>query len=342
MGVQLGDVVPKEKTELEKLRGKVVAIDAMNALYQFLSIIRQRDGEPLKDSRGRITSHLSGLFYRTANLVEMGVRPIYVFDGEPPRLKSRTLETRRTVRAEADKAYKAALKAGDMAEARKQAQRATRLTGEMTDESTTLLKRMGVAWVQAPSEGEAQAARLVQRGDAWAAASQDFDSLLFGAPILIRNVAITGRRKLPGKDVYVEVVPEVMELQKLLDGLGIDRQQLVAIGILVGTDYNIGIKGIGPKKALKLVKEHGSIEKITQTELKGEFEVDPLEIEKIFLKPKVTDKYKLKWDEPNPDGIKEFLCEEHDFSESRVQTGIDRLLKGSGERAQESLEKWFG
>ncbi len=341
MGVQLGDIVPKRKIELEELRGKVIAIDAMNSLYQFLSIIRQRDGEPLKDSKGRVTSHLSGLFYRTSNLVELGIRPVYVFDGEPPKLKSKTLETRRVIRAEAEKARIAALKAGDIAEARKQAQRAARLTDVMVGEATTLLDHMGIAWVQAPGEGEAQAARLVQRNDAWAAASQDYDSLLFGAPILVRNVAITGRRKLPGKDVYIEVVPEITELQELLEKLGINRRQLIAVGILIGTDYNAGIKGIGPKKALELVKKYGSIKEIA-SRLGEKFEVDPLEVEKIFLKPNTTDKYELKWREPNPDGIKEFLCEEHDFSESRVQTGIDRLLKGLHEREQVKLEQWFG
>jgi len=200
---------------------------------------------------------------------------------------------------------------------------------------------MGVPWVQAPCEGEAQAAHLVQRGDAWAAGSQDFDSLLFGAPLLVRNLAITGRRKLPGKDVYVEVSPELMELQTTLKELGITREQLVDIGILVGTDYNEGIKGIGPKKALELVKKHGSMENILRTELADKFEVDPLEVREIFLKPTVIGKYKVKWGEPNQDNIKEFLCGEHDFSESRVQGAIDRLLKGKGEREQVKLEQWF-
>jgi flap endonuclease-1 len=227
-------------------------------------------------------------------------------------------------------------------EARKFAQRAGQLTDKMVEDAKALLSYMGVAWVQAPGEGEAQAAHLAQRGDAWAAASQDFDSLLFGSPLLIRNLAITGRRKLPGKDVYIEVVPEVIELQKLLDHLKITREQLVDIGILIGTDYNVGIKGIGPKKALELIKEHGSIKKIMKTELSDKFEVDPLEVREIFLKPNVTPKYKLRWQEPQPEKIKKFLCEEHDFSESRVQTGIDRLLKGLHERKQVKLEQWFG
>ncbi len=341
MGVQLGDIVPRQKIELAQLSGKIVAIDAMNSLYQFLAIIRQRDGQPLRDSRGRVTSHLSGLFYRTTNLVELGIHPVYVFDGEPPKLKHRTVRKRIELRAEAAKEWEAALEAGDVEEARKFAQRAGRLTGEMIDGSKKLLDEIGVPWVQAPSEGEAQAAHLVQRGDAWAAGSQDFDSLLFGAPLLVRNLAITGRRKLPGKDAYVEVSPELMQLETTLKELGITREQLVDIGILVGTDYNEGIKGIGPKKALDLVKKHGSIENILRTELAEKFEADPLEVREIFLKPNVTGKYEVKWGEPDQEKIKEFLCGEHDFSDARVQGAIDRLLKGKGERKQIKLEQWF-
>ena len=342
MGVQLGDIVPKQRVELEQLRGRVIVIDAMNSLYQFLSIIRQRDGELLKDSKGRITSHLSGLFYRTANLIEAGIRPAYVFDGEPPVLKAHTIEQRRALREEAAEEWAAALKEGKIEEAKKFAQRAGRLDEQMIQQAKVLLDCMGLPWVQAPSEGEAQAAHLVQRGDAWAAASQDFDSLLFGAPTLVRNLTITGRRKLPGKDVYIEVSPEVIELQTLLKELGITREQLVDIGILVGTDFNAGIKGIGPKRALELVKEHGSIKRIARTELGEKFEVDPLEVREIFLKPNVSSKYGLKWRDPDPERIKEFLCEEHDFSESRVQTGIEKFLKGQKEKEQVSLEKWFG
>ncbi len=342
MGVQLGDIVTKQKVELEQLRGRVIAIDAMNSLYQFLSIIRQRDGELLRDSKGRITSHLSGLFYRTANFVEAGVRPVYVFDGEPPRLKQRTVEQRRAVRAEAAEEWAKALKEGRVEEARKFAQRAGRVNEQMIRQAQTLLGHMGLPWVQAPGEGEAQAAHLIQRGDAWAAASQDFDSLLFGAPMLVRNLAITGRRKLPGKDVYIMVSPEVIELKVVLEELGVTQEQLVDIGILIGTDYNEGVKGIGPKKALELVKKQGSIKEIVRTELEEKFEVDPLEVREIFLKPNVTAEYEVKWGESDPEGIKRFLCDVHDFSESRVQTGIDRLTKGREKRGQPSLEKWFG
>lgn len=341
MGVQINEIVTPQETDLNRLRGRVIATDAMNSLYQFLSIIRQSGGEPLKDSRGRITSHLSGLFYRTSNLIESGIRPIFVFDGEPPKLKSETLEGRRKVRAEAERARKEALKAGKEREAHKYAQRAARLTERMVGGAKTLLDGMGVPWIQAPGEGEAQAALMVQKGDAWAAGSQDFDSLLFGAPRMIRNVAITGRRKLPGKDVYKQILPEIIELKKLLKENEIDRRQLVSIGILVGTDFNSGIKGIGPKTALKLVKKHGTLENITEKEVGEKFDVDPLKVEEIFLAPDVTDDYQIKWKDPDPDSIKEFLCGRHDFSESRVETGIKRLEQGADQRAQESLDEWF-
>jgi len=340
MGVQIGDIVPAQEMQLEELRGKVIAIDAMNFLYQFLSIIRQRDGELLRDSKGRITSHLSGLFYRTANFLEIGIRPVYVFDGKPPVLKLRTVEERKMARMEAEAEWKRALEEGRIEDARKFAQRAGRVDEEMVRQAKTLLDYMGVPWVQAPAEGEAQAARLVQNGDAWAVGSQDYDSLLFGTPRLVRNLAITGRRKLPGKDVYVEVNPELVELEKILRTLGITREMLIGIGILVGTDYNDGIKGIGPKKALALVKQYGSLDRLFR-EMNEKFEVDPFEVADIFLRPEVTDDYHIEEREPDPEGIKRFLCEEHDFSPDRVQTGIEKIVKGRARASQASLERWF-
>lgn len=340
MGVQIKKIVPIREVSLEHLKGKTIAVDAMNTLYQFLSIIRQSDGTPLKDSQGRVTSHLSGLFYRTSNLIERGIEPVFVFDGEPPDLKSGTLENRRKIRAEAEKARKKALEEGKEKEAMKHAQRSARLSDEMIGQSKTLLSAMGVPWFQAPGEGEAQAARMVSNGDAWGAGSQDFDSLLYGSPRLVRNITITGKRKLPGKDQYKQVLPEIIELSDLMEENGIERRQLIAIGILVGTDYNDGIKGIGPKRALKLVKEEGTLENIVESEDVKDFEIDPFEVENLFLEPKVSDDYDIAWGDPDEEEIKEFLCEKHDFSESRIGTGLDRLRKGASERAQESLEKW--
>ncbi|MEA2089248.1 MAG: flap endonuclease-1 [Thermoproteota archaeon] len=343
MGVNLRDLVPKTTVDLQNLSGKSIAIDAYNALYQFLAIIRQPDGTPLKDHTGRVTSHLSGLLYRTANLVEMGVKVVYVFDGIPPALKEVEIKRRAKLKKEAVIKYERAVKEGKIEEARTYAQATSRLKNYMAEDSKRLLKLMGVPWVQAPSEGEAQAAYLAKKGDTNYCASQDYDSLLFGAPLLARNVTISGRRKLPRKQVYIEVTPEIVNLQNVLEELGITHQQLVDIGILVGTDYNPdGVKGVGPKTALKLIKEHGSLEKVLPHLKEAKFPVDPQRIRDIFLHPKVTDNYRLPWREPDVEGVVGFLCGERDFSEDRVRKALQKMMKGlREEREKTTLEKWF-
>ncbi len=345
MGVNLKDLVPKTQVNLHDLAGKSLAIDAYNALYQFLAIIRQPNGTPLKDATGRVTSHLSGLLYRTTNLVEMGVKAAYVFDGVPPALKEVEVRRRMRTREEATVKYEKALAEGKMEKARVYAQSTSRLKDYMEQDSKRLLELMGIPWIQAPSEGEAQAAHMTKEGATDFCASQDYDSLLFGAPTLIRNVTISGRRKLPRKPVYVEVVPEIVNLNNVLSELAITHKQLIDIGILVGTDYNPeGIKGIGPKTALKLIKEHGDLAKLLKTSLtNAEFPVDPKRIREIFLCPKVTDNYSLEWHEPDIDGVVDFLCGERDFTEARVRKALMKMGKGMREeKAKTTLDAFFG
>lgn len=341
MGVQLGDIVVKERLELPSLAGRRVAIDAHNALYQFLSIIRQRDGTPLMDYKGRVTSHLSGIFYRTARLMEWGVRPVYVFDGKPPDLKGRTLGERHEVRSAAAEKWEDAKKRGAEADARKYAMASTRLTRTMIEESKRLLEAMGVPVVQAPGEGEAQAAGMAHTGSVDFCASQDYDSLLFGAPKLVRNMTMSGRRKLPGKEVYVEVEPELIDLDASLKALGIDRKRLVWLGILVGTDFNEGVKGIGPKKALKIVREAATL-KAAVAKSGGVFEVEPERVEKIFLEPDVDGKVEVEFGVPDRKKLVEFLCKEHDFSEERIGSTIDAIVKKAAEKGEQSgLDSWI-
>ncbi len=335
----------KTQVSLPDLAGKSVAIDAYNALYQFLAIIRQPDGTPLKDNSGRVTSHLSGLLYRTSNLTEMGIRAAYVFDGTPPALKEVEIKRRMKTKEEATVKYERALAEGKVEEARTYAQATSRLKDYMEEDSKRLLTLMGIPWVQAPSEGEAQAAYITKKGVTDFCASQDYDSLLFGALTLIRNVTISGRRKLPKKPVYIDVVPEVVELNNVLAELGITYEQLVDIGILVGTDFNPeGVKGIGPKTALKLIKESGSLDELLRTTLKdAEFPVDPKQIRDIFLHPKVTDNYTLKWKEPDVEGVVGFLCRERDFTEDRVRKALEKMSKGiEEEKAKTTLDAFFG
>jgi len=343
LGVNLRDLVPKTIVKLEDLSGKSIAIDAYNALYQFLAIIRQPDGTPLKDAGGRITSHLSGLLYRTSNLVEMGIKPVYVFDGAPPALKEVEIKRRMKVKEEALVRYEQALREGKTEEARVYAQATSHLKDYMAEDSKKLLDLMGIPWVQAPSEGEAQAAHLVKRGDTDFCASQDYDSLLFGAPKLVRNLTITGRRKLPSKNIYIEVIPEVVEMENVLKGCGITYEQLIDVGILIGTDFNPdGIKGLGPKTALKLIKEHETLENALPHLKNAEFPAEPQRIREIFLRPKVTDNYRIEWKEPNTEGVIDFICRERDFSEERVRKAIEKMLKGTEKlKGKTTLEKWF-
>ncbi len=344
MGVNLRDIVPKTPVKLEDLSGKIVAIDAFNALYQFLAIIRQPDGTPLKDSTGKVTSHLSGLLYRTSNLMEMGIKPVYVFDGVPPVLKHEEIERRKQIKVEAAVHYEKAIAKGDTAKARMFAQATTSLKDYMKEDAHQLLRLMGLPWVQAPSEGEAQAAHMTRLGDADYTASQDYDSLLFGAPKLIRNITISGRRKLPSKNVYIDVIPELIVLDETLKTCEITYEQLIDVGILVGTDFNPdGIKGLGPKTALKLIKEHGTLENALPHIKNAEFPHPPQSIREIFLHPKVTDDYKLEWSEPDAEGIVNFLVRQKDFSEDRVRKAIEKMLQGSQKlKGKTTLEKWFG
>jgi len=349
VGVDLKDLIPDDAktliSDLRVLRGKIIAIDAYNALYQFLTAIRQPDGTPLMDSQGRITSHLSGLYYRTINLVENGLKPVYVFDGKPPELKAKEIEKRKAIKEEASKKYEEALKAGDLEAAHKYAVMAAKLADYMVEEAKELLDAMGIPWVQALAEGEAQAAFMAKIGDAYASASQDYDSLLFGSPRLIRNLTISGKRKLPKKDEYIEIFPEMIELNRLLSKLGLSLEALIDIGILIGTDYNPdGFEGIGPKKAYQFIKAYGGIEKIPKSMLRSHVEIDVVTIKKYFLNPPVTKNYKLEWREPDVGRIIEILVKEHDFSEDRVKNAAERLVKSYKEHikgAQQGLAKWF-
>ncbi len=333
MGVDFSGVIESAPIALDQLAGKKVAVDAYNALYQFLSIIRQRDGTPLMDYNGKVTSHISGLFYRTARLLELGIRPVYVFDGPPPVLKRKTLALRQTIKEEARKEWKEAIERGDYETARSKAQATSRLTREMVEESKQLLSLMGVPHIQAPSEGEAQASALVLSGQAYACASQDYDSLLFGAPLLVKNFTMSGRRKLPKKDIYVEVEPELIDLGKNLSSLGITRQKLIWMGLLVGTDFNEGVHGIGPKKAYKLVKECSTLEEVI-AKSSAVFEVEPMELENLFLHPDVKE-FEIPNMIPDQKGLEQYLASRA-FSPERVKNTIASISKSQSEKGIQS------
>lgn len=340
MGLDLKQLCMREKTNLESFTSKIVAIDAYNAIYQFLSIIRGPDGLPLSDYNGRITSHISGLFYRNINFLSLGIKPVYVFDGKSPSLKSAEIQRRKQVKKDATIKYEKAISEGNYAEAKKYAQQTSVLRDDMVDESKKFLDLFGIPWIQAPSEGEATAAHLTNTGQAHASASQDFDSLLFGARRLVRNFTNSGKRKLPNRNTTIEVEPEIIHLDKTLASLGVTREQLVDIGILIGTDFNPdGFERIGPKTALKMIKENEKLENIAQIQEKLE-EVDYRQIREIFLKPKVADVNEIKFGTVDYGGVTNYLTRERSFSLDRVETSLNRLKK-SFEKKSQNLEQWF-
>jgi flap endonuclease-1 len=333
MGVALRDIVLDYKSPVswDALSG-IAAIDASNALYQFLTIIRQPDGTPLMDRRGRVTSHLSGILFRMVNFMEKGIRPVFVFDGMPARLKQATIEQRRKIRSEAGERWKEALERGDEEEAYKQARASTRVDAEVIRTSQELLRLMKIPYLQAPGEGEAQAAHMAAKGDVRYVVSQDYDTLLFGAPSLIRNLTVSGKRKIRGRTVTV--APERIVLADLLGGIHLTREQLVEIGILVGTDFNDGVTGVGAKTALRIVQKGDFVQKIR--EKLPDFDPDP--VRDIFLHPAVTDSYELAWGRPDVEGIVQLLCGTYDFSEERVRKALEGFTVKAGQR---SLDAWF-
>jgi flap endonuclease-1 len=326
MGVLLTPIVVKDAITLADLRGKQLALDANGELCQFLALIRLPDGTPLRDSQGRITSHLSGLFFRTTRLIaDFGMRLVFVFDGRPPVEKTAEISRRRAVRERYEADAAAARRAGDVARAYSKSTMTSRLTPEMIAGTKELLRLMGLPVVQAPSEAEAQAARMARRGDVWAAATKDFDALLFGTPRLVRFLTISGREFLPAQRSSRPITPELIDLQRMLDALGITQAQLIDLGLLVGTDFHPGVHGIGPKKALALVKQYGAIEHMP-SKVSDAFNGDLHRLREIYLEPEVRDDYRVESGRCDVDGVVHFLCDGHEFRRDRVMAALERAF----------------
>ncbi len=346
MGLNIREIIPRKEIEITSLRGKLLCVDAFNILYQFLSTIRQVDGTPLMDNKKRITSHLSGLFYRNVSLLSEGMKLVYVFDGKSPALKSKIHEKRGKSRDLAKGKYEEAKQSEDLVSMKRYSGQLTRLDDEMINESKELLEAMGIAVVQAPGEGESEAAYLCRiKEEVYASASQDYDSLLFGAPKLVQNLTLARRRKTFSG--YVEIKPEIIELEKVMNFLEINLDQLICLGILVGTDYNPrGIPGIGQKRALEIVKKYKQpvlIFKSVEAQIMSLPEEDQFnwqDIFELFKKPEVID-VDFKFGKVDEDKIKEILIERHDFSEDRVNKQLDKLREIKEKQKQKGLDKWF-
>ena len=333
MGVNLTPIVVKETISLDRLAGRTLAVDASIELYQFLSIMRLPDGSPLSDGKGHVTSHLNGILFRSTRLISQHqARLMYVFDGKPPELKWREIEKRRAAKAKAEREYEAAVARGDRAAAWSKAVMTTRLTREMKEDAQRLLELLGIPWVQAPSEGEAQAAWFAKEGRAWAVSSKDYDALLFGTPRLARFVGVRGREFLPSKGVSRIVPPELIDLAAMLRTLGLTHRQLVEAAILVGTDFNEGVHGVGPKTAVKLLREHGTLEELP-AKVRDVLPANTDDVRAYFLAPEVDDKPDIHVGRLDLEGTIAFLCGERGFAEERVRSAI-RRLESMGPRAR--------
>jgi flap endonuclease-1 len=343
MGVAISELIPTKEIKFDELKGKTLAVDGYNVLYQFITTIRGPDGSPLTDSHGNVTSHLTGLFSRSTNLLGKGIKLIFVFDGKVPDLKYEEIQRRRALKADAQTKFEEAKEAQDQSEMKKYAGRTAHLSKEMVQQAKELLDALGIPWMDAPSEGEAQAAALVKQGHAWAVVSQDADALLYEAPRVLKNLAVSGKRKVAGKMAYTTVEPELIEHKEVLKELQLDNAQLRALALLIGTDYNVGgVKGIGPKKGLKLVQQHGHdfdalFKEVCWSEhCSHTYE----EILNVFVHMSVIDPGKIVFGKLDPKKVEEILVDRHDFSKERISMALDKLSKEQA-KTQKGLGDFF-
>ncbi len=349
MGTQIGQLFTSSRQviSIDALSGKKIGFDAYNTIYAFLARIRDKStgGGYFTDSDGNVTSHLIGLFPRLIHFLIYDVKPIFIFDGKPPEFKKSEIITRKERKRDAKLKREVAIAAGDMEEASKHAQATSRITPDILDDTKQLLRYLGIPIVKAPSEAEAQGALMTDKGLISAMASQDYDSFLFGCPTVIRNLGVSQRRKIPNQQRFVEVKTEQIHLNQLLSEMQLkDRTQLILVGLLVGTDYNPkGIKGIGPKTALKLVHKYPNFTSLF-TYLEAQYDIDEIfpypmqELLNYFLKPEVEESIEISFDSAKPKKVEEFLVEERGFKQERIQKQIKALKRIT---SQNTLDKFF-
>jgi len=330
-----------KENEIKNYFGRKVAVDASMSLYQFLIAVRQDGGgggQQLTNEAGETTSHLMGMFYRTIRMVDNGIKPVYVFDGKPPQMKAGELEKRTEKREVAQAALEKAKEEGDMEEVDKQNRRLVKVTKEHVEEVKVLLKHMGIPWVQAPCEAEAQCAELAKAGKVYAVGTEDMDALTFGTPVLLRHLTFSEARKMPIKEFH---------LSSILEGFEMSPDQFVDLCILLGCDYVDKIKGIGPKKAIEMVRKHGSIEDVLGNLDKTKYPPPEnwmyTEARRLFKAPDVTpaEEIDLKWEKPDEEGLVAFMCGEKGFQEERIRNACKKLVKARGGATQGRLDSFF-
>eukprot|EP00245_Coleochaete_scutata_P005594 TRINITY_DN19256_c0_g1_i1.p1 TRINITY_DN19256_c0_g1~~TRINITY_DN19256_c0_g1_i1.p1 ORF type:complete len:390 (+),score=95.80 TRINITY_DN19256_c0_g1_i1:87-1256(+) len=338
----LADNAPKSMKEqkFESYFGRKIAIDASMSIYQFLIVVGRVGSDLLTNEAGEVTSHLQGMFTRTIRILEAGIKPVYVFDGKPPDLKKAELDKRYARREDATENLGAALEAGEAADIEKYSKRTVKVTRQHNEDCRKLLRLMGVPVVEAPCEAEAECASICKQGKVFAVASEDMDSLTFGSPVFLRHLMEPTSRKMPVME---------FDVKKVLEELELSMDQFIDLCILLGCDYCETIRGIGPSTALKLIRQHGCIEKILEELKEGKKyqvpEVWPYEeARRLFKEPVVSSAEtiaELKWSPPDEDGLIKFLVEENGFNLERVTKQIEKIKTARGKSAQGRLEAFF-
>lgn len=326
--------------EIKSYFGRKVAIDASMSLYQFLIAVRQSDGQQLMSDSGETTSHLIGFFYRTLRMIDYGIKPMYVFDGKPPDLKSKVLAGRFGRREEAREEQEEEKDVATNERADQLARRQVKVTKVHNQEARDLLKLMGIPCITAPSEAEAQCAELVKAGKVYAVGSEDMDTLTFGTPVLLKHLTFSEAKRMPVAEV---------NLEKALRGMEMEMDQFIDLCILLGCDYMDPIKGMGPKTALKLIREHKTIEGVLEhIKDSGKKMVVPEvwpyeEAREIFRRPDVTKgaDMEIKWEAPDVEGLVQFMCTDRGFNEDRIRKGADKLTKALAQKQQGRLDSFF-
>jgi len=346
LGIAIGKLIEdcKQEFNVERSSKKRFGFDAFNILYQFLTTIRGIDGEPLKNNRGEVTSHLNGLFYRLINLLSYNIDIIFVFDGKSHSLKQKTKDKRSEKKEIAKDNYNRAVEEGNLEDIRKYSKQSTRLDDKIISEAKELLLAMGINYIEAPSEAEAQISYLTSIGELDYTVSQDFDCLLFGSNNLVRNLTVSGKKKIPSKNIYLNITPEIIYLEKVIANLKINRKKLIWLALLIGTDFNDKVLGVGPITALKLVQESDSFENIiSKLKEKGKIiNFDYKEIQEIFLKPNICKAPKIIKGKFDYNKIKEILITKANFSEERIESSLNKYLKLKEERnKQKTIDDWF-
>ncbi|CAK0783365.1 Elongation of fatty acids protein 2 [Coccomyxa viridis] len=338
----LGDHAPGccREQKIDNYFGRRIAIDASMHIYQFLVVVGRTGDQTLTSESGDVTSHLQGMFFRTAKMLEVGMKPVYVFDGKPPALKKEELSRRVERRGDATDQLTEAKETGGDADIEKYSKRTVRVTAQHNEECRTLLRLMGVPVIEAPSEAEAQCAQMCKEGLVYGIASEDMDSLTFATPKLVRNLMKPQTQNLPINEY---------DYDKVLEGLSLTSDQFVDLCILCGCDYCGTIKGIGGVTALKLIQKHETLERVLESMRESKYQIpDPFPFEearRLFKEPDVLRGEKvqaLKWVAADEEGLVKFLVGEKSFNEDRVRKAVQRVNAAKSKSTQGRLESFFG